>query len=162
MSGANVVTLGPSSLSVIVAIGTPGASGGVGSVVGTAPIAVSTAASVATVSLSPLAGATISSSGSLPSPGTDITYPVITSGGAVTVTVTGTPVAGVKLTFWDVTKTWATNGFTFTAQSGAVVRNPGALSGGDTNSVTLTLSGASATFQWFPGVGGGTGTWASV
>ena len=93
----------------------------------------------------PVAFGSISATQNLPSPASNAKY-VVTPSAAVTVTVTGTPVDGVELTFWGY---WSpTNPFTFASQAGGTVQDPANIGGTPGGSATMVLSGGSVTFKW--------------
>ena len=97
------------------------------------------------------------------SPQSSITVLVDTTSAPITITISGTPKAGVKITVVDVKQTWTTNGLTFHAQASALVRNAANLGSTDALSVLYNeIAGGSITQQWIPGIGSGIGTWISI
>ena len=84
----------------------------------------------------PLACQVITASTAIASPSVNTSY-AVQSSTPITITITGTPVDGVELTFYDETQNWVTYNFTFTSQSGWTVRNPWSIATSDTQSVVF-------------------------
>ena len=100
----------------------------------------------------PVPSILVTTSTTLTAPATNQVY-LVQSAAAITVTITGTPVDGVELTFIDDTRNWPTYAFGFVAQAGASVRDPQNLGTTDGSSVSITqLAGGAVTLKWNAGV----------
>jgi hypothetical protein len=124
---------------------------GAGVTVSDSPSTAQTIVSISGSGFTPSTPILLTSSTLIVSPQVSQSY-VVQSSSPITVTVAGTPVSGVKLTFYDQSKNWTTYNFTFVAQSGWTVRIPWNIAGTDTNSVTFgagvdAISGQSFTLE---------------
>lgn len=116
----------------------------------------------------PVAPAAIfAASGNFAAPTQDITVPFDVSGGDVTMTLTGTPTPGVKLTLKDAKKALGSHSFYLVAQGSGDIDDPANLAGAAASTLVLGVAnpngfvaGGSVTLQWIPSVGTG-GTWCS-
>jgi hypothetical protein len=99
-------------------------------------------------SAAPSAATVVTSNTVLASPSTNQVF-VVNSSSAISVSVTGTPVDGVVLTFIDGTQNWPAYRFSFAAQSGALVRNPENVAAADASSVTVgAVAGETVSWKW--------------
>ena len=96
----------------------------------------------------------------LTSPTVNATYTINSTSAPIAITIAGTPSPGVQITVIDRTQNWATYPFSFIGQSGSVVGNPGNVGATRTGSVSLSLSGGSATWQYV--TAGGISAWLPV
>lgn len=132
---------------------------------GTSVVTISNTLSAGGVPVAP--AAIFSATGSYAAPTQDITVPFDVSGGDVTMTLTGAPTPGVKLTLKDAKKALASHSFRLISQGSGVIDDPANLAGAATSEIVMGVAnpngyvvGGSVTLQWIPSVGTG-GTWCS-